>query len=59
MNALRTNPVASLIVVIIAIAGGVVTVVEPSSLGFDEYVKNVGIAAGLLAIGRGLHERAR
>lgn len=56
MDFLRDNPVASLIVVIIAIVGGIVTVVEPSTLPFREYVENVGIAAGLLAIGRGLRD---
>lgn len=57
MDALRNNPVASLLVVIIALAGAVVTVVEPSTLSFEDYVKHVGVAAGLLAIGRGIADR--
>jgi len=49
-----TLPWATLIVVLIAIVGGVVVITDPSTLSFEEYVKNVGIAAGLLAVGRGL-----
>lgn len=51
---LGANPIASLIVALIAVVGGVVVIVEPTTLDFESYVKNVGIAAGLLAIGRGL-----
>lgn len=63
MDALRNNPVASLLVVLIAIAGAVVTIIEPDTLPFDQYVQNVMIGAGLLAIGRGVqdglkHQRA-
>lgn len=56
MDALRNNPVASLLVVLIAIAGAVVTIVEPDTLPFDQYVQNVMIGAGLLAIGRGVQD---
>lgn len=53
-----TNPItsyiATAIVVIIAIAGAIVVIVNPETLTFDQYVKDIGIAAGLLAIGRGL-----
>lgn len=53
---LSAIPVASLIVVIVAIAGAVVVCVNPQTLDFASYVKYVGIAAGLLGIGRGLDQ---
>lgn len=46
------------IVLLVVAAGGVVTVVHPESLAFDDYLKTlVGAAgaAGVLGIGRGLH----
>lgn len=51
---LQTLPVATIIVVIIAIAGAVVVITNPHDLSFAKYVQYVGIAAGLLGIGRGL-----
>ncbi len=54
---LETFPVATLIVAIIAIAGAVLVIVHPETLTFAEYVRNVGVAAGLLAVGRGLAAR--
>ena len=56
---LKTIPVATLIVLVVAIAGAVVTIVHPETLSFANYVKNVGVAAGLLAIGRGLDQTHR
>lgn len=47
-------PVASLIVLIIAVTGALVTVIHPETLDFATYIKYVGPAAGLLGIGRGL-----
>lgn len=58
MDFLRNNPVASLIVAVIAIAGAVVTITNPDTLPFREYVESVMIGAGLLAVGRGLADRA-
>lgn len=56
---LTTSAVATVIVALIALVGGIVVVVHPETLSFAEYVKNVGIAAGLLAIGRGLDQHAK
>lgn len=54
MQFLKDNPVASLIVVIVAVAGAIVTVTNPDTLPFRDYVESVTLGAGLLAIGRGL-----
>lgn len=59
MDHLTTNAVATIIVALIALIGGIVVIVHPETLSFEDYVKNVGIAAGLLAIGRGLDQRAK
>lgn len=56
MDYLRNNPVASLIVCVIAVAGAVVTIVNPDALSFDQYVQDVMIGAGLLAVGRGVQD---
>jgi hypothetical protein len=54
MRKLQVLPVATLIVLTIAIAGGIETIIRPEVLPFVKYVEYVGIAAGLLGIGRGL-----
>lgn len=51
---LATIPLASIIILVLAIAGAVVVIVHPATLDFAQYVKFVGIAAGILGIGRGL-----
>ena len=51
---LAAIPVATIIVVLIAIAGAVVTITQPATLPFADFVKYVGVAAGILGIGRGL-----
>lgn len=56
MDYLRNNPVASLIVVLIAVAGAIVTIINPDTLPFDQYVQDVMIGAGLLAVGRGVQD---
>jgi hypothetical protein len=50
---LDNNPVASIIAVIVTIVGGVVCIVEPSSIGtFKQYAVAVGIScAGLGVLG--------
>lgn len=62
---LNTLPVATLLVVagfiIVALVGGVVTIVHPESLSFDKYAALVtGLAgsAGLLGVGRGINSTA-
>lgn len=53
-------PVATaLVVVIVALVGGIVCITDPESLSFEDYQRNVAIAAGLLAIGRGLNSRTK
>lgn len=54
MSKLATIPVATVLVVLIAVAGAAVTIVHPETLAFDQYVKYVGLAAAVLGIGRGL-----
>lgn len=51
---LAAIPVATIIVIIAAIAGAVVVVAHPETLSFDQYLKALGPAVGLLAVGRGL-----
>ncbi len=57
MNNIGALPWATLIVVLIALVGGLVVILHPETLSFAEYVRNVGVAAGLLAVGRGLAAR--
>lgn len=55
MKQLHQWPVATLIVVIVAIVGGIVVVNGTySSHDFDSYARTIAVAAGLLGIGRGL-----
>lgn len=49
----------AIIVVVVVLAGAVMVVVNPDTLAFDQYVKDVGVAAGLLSIGYGLDSRSR
>lgn len=43
---LDRSRLASLLVVIVAVVGGVVVVVNPETLSFEDYLRNVGIFAG-------------
>jgi type IV secretory pathway VirB2 component (pilin) len=51
---LSAYPWATLLVVFFAIVGGLVTIFNESSLGFDEYLTLVLGAAAALSLGRGL-----
>lgn len=51
---LAAIPVATILIIIIAISGAVVTIVHPDTLPFVDFIKYVGVAVGLLGIGRGL-----
>lgn len=51
---LAATPVATIIILIVAVAGAIVTISHPGSLTFADYVKYTMIGAGLLGIGRGL-----
>lgn len=51
------NPLASLLAVIVTIAGGVVAILNPDVLSFEDYARNVGIfigGSGLLGIARSM-----
>jgi hypothetical protein len=55
INALDNLPLASLLAVVVTIVGGVVAIVNPDVLSFEDYVKNCGIfvgGAGLLGAAR-------
>lgn len=51
---LAVIPVATIIVVIFALVGGVVVITHPETLDFEHYLKYVGASAAVLGIGRGL-----
>jgi hypothetical protein len=55
--ALEALPVASLLVVIFAIVGGVVVI--DGNLSFENYLHNMTIAAAGLAVGRGIASHGR
>lgn len=47
------------IVLVVVIAGGVVTIVHPETLTFGSYLKDVAFGAGLLGIGHGIDAGSR
>ena len=53
------NIATTLVLVVVAIVGGIGSLINPDALSFSEYVQNVGIAAGLLSVGRGLASYSR
>jgi hypothetical protein len=56
MDVLRKNPIPTIIVVAIAVVGGIVTIINPESLSFSQYSAQTLAAASVLGIGRGLQE---
>ena len=56
---LTTSNVATVLVIIFALVGGVGTFVNPDALSFEDYVKFSLGAAAVLGIGRGLASRNR
>ena len=63
---LDSSNIATWIVVLIAIVGAAlvllsaITTVDPAlKLTFGSYIEKVGVAAGLLAVGRGLNKRTQ
>ena len=55
MSVLDTNPVTTILAVIVAIVGGVIAVLNPDVLSFSAYCRDLGIAAaglGVLGIAR-------
>jgi hypothetical protein len=60
MDFLRNNPIASAIIVgVVVIAGAIVTIVHPETLSFEDYVKDVAVGGGLLAVGRGIDNHGK
>lgn len=53
-QALSTSHVATILVIILAVVGGVVAIIHPASLSFASYLNDMVIAVGALGIGRGL-----
>lgn len=45
---------ASIAFVVAAVAGAVVTITNPATLAFQDYIQALLVGAGLLGIGRGL-----
>ena len=55
MQKLGLDRLATLIILtVVVIAGGVVVIIRPETLDFSDYVRDVAIAAGLLAVGHGI-----
>ena len=60
MDALRNNPIVSAVFVgIVVLTGGIVCIVHPETLSFNEYVKYVAVGGGLLGIGRGIENHGK
>jgi hypothetical protein len=49
--------IGGVIVLIVAVIGGIVTIVEPTTLSFSDYVSSLSdlaVGVGLVAVGRGV-----
>ena len=46
--------IVTIVFLLSAVVGGIVVVVEPSTLSFEEYLTRIAAFGGLLGIGRGL-----
>lgn len=51
---LDTKNVATFLVVVLALVGGVVTIVHPETLSFSTYLDKLGPYVAGLAVGRGI-----
>lgn len=49
--------VVTLVFLITTVVGGIVVVVEPTTLNFEEYLTRIAAFGGLLGIGRGIAAR--
>ena len=57
MDVLERLPVATIIVILLTVVGGVDLVIDGElSKDFRAYAEEIGIAAGLLAVGRGIRK---
>jgi hypothetical protein len=58
MNKINDSPIVTItlcvLALIVVIAGGVVTVVQPTTLSFDAYVQDIAIALAGLGLGSGI-----
>lgn len=49
-KALDSNPVATIGGIAIALVGGVIAILHPETLSFNEYCKDIGVATGGIGI---------
>lgn len=47
-------PVATLLAVVFSIVAGLVQLIDPAKLSFEEYLQQITVLWGLIAVGRGL-----
>lgn len=59
MNANLYRVCSLVILLVVVLAGGIITIVHPETLQFDSYIRDVAIGAGLLGIGHGLDGASR
>lgn len=57
MNHLEVLPVATILVIIYAIVGGIVVIMD--NLSFREYLESMAVAVAGLSVGRGLAAKKR
>lgn len=51
---LNTKAVVTLVFLVYAAVGGVLTIIEPETLSFQEYSERLVIFGGLVGLGRGI-----
>jgi hypothetical protein len=51
--------VVTVVFVLAALAGAIVTVVEPTTLSFEDYLTKLSVFGGALGIGRGIAAAGR
>ena len=56
-NTAMTAPIATVLVIIFAVVGGIVVLTQPGTLSFKEYLESITVAVAGLAVGRGLAAR--
>lgn len=58
MSAL-SQPIMSIITLVLVVTGAVVVIVHPETLSFQDYLTACAPLVGLVAVGRGLHENGK
>lgn len=54
-----TRVATAIIVIVVVLIGGIVVILQPSTLSFPEYLRAVATAVGLLGVGYGLDSHSR